>query len=189
MNSKDHQRLYNLLEFKVLNAKRKKLVSAHVLDGLSLAAGCKLLGLNLSRESKNSSIAGCLAAYRRSQDPEGKDELYEAARRLDILWNGASNSPNLAYEQFATVNLPLDTPGVFITPDGKTVDASGKPVLYPRTPSTLARASAPWKCECRSDVTQPAGEYLCSFCGRDNPGTVANRQRQRTALGCPQPTV
>ena len=91
MNSNDHQRLYRLLEFKVLSPKRKKLVAAHVLEGVSLARGCSMLALNVGRESRREDITACLAAYRRSQDPEGKDELYETTRRLDLLWNGVNN--------------------------------------------------------------------------------------------------
>jgi hypothetical protein len=181
MNSKDHQRLYSLLQFKVLSAKRKKLVSAHVLDGLSLAAGCKLIGLNLSRESKNPSIAACLAAYRRAGDPDGSAQLEETGRRLEILWRGRKTP---ADAQFATVNLPLSVPGCFITPDGKAVDAAGQPISYPEWPSVVVRATADWSCPCRPDVTQRAGSYLCYFCGRDNPESAANLKRQQVAMGC-----
>jgi hypothetical protein len=175
MNSTDHQRLYRLLEFRILTPKRRKLVAAHVLEGVSLARGCSMLALNVGRESRREDVTACLAAYRRSGDPEGKDELYEAARRLDILWNGASNSPNLAYEQFANVNLPLTTKGIFITPDGKTVDASGKPVPAPPRPTGLTvKASADWKCPCRPEAMNRAGGYLCVFCGASNPETAAN---------------
>src|SRR5207253_3108252 len=140
MNSNDHQRLYRLLEFKVLSPKRRKLVAAHVLEGVSLARGCSMLALNVGRESRREDITVCLAAYRRSQDPEGKEELYETTRRLDLLWNGVNN-PTLAYDQFATVNLPWGSnrPGLYLTPDGKTVDAAGLPVAAPPKPDLSTR--------------------------------------------------
>jgi hypothetical protein len=180
MNSNAHQRLYSLLQFKVLNAKRKKLVSAHVLDGLSLAAGCKLIGLNLSRESKNPGIAACLAAYRRAQDPDGSAQAEETGRRLELLWRGIKTP---ADPQFLTVNLPLSVPGAFITPDGKAVDAAGSPISYPEWPCTIVRATTSWECECRPGAIHPAGSYLCAFCGKDNPDTRINAERQKVAMG------
>jgi hypothetical protein len=179
MNSNDHQRLYRLLEFKVLNAKRRKLVAAHILEGVSLASACRMIGLNVGRESRREDVLACLEAYKRAQDPDGSAQLEETARRLEILWYGRK-AP--ADEQFATVNLPLSIPGTFITPDGKAVDATGKLIDYPEWPSVLARANSAWKCECRPEIAQPAGGYLCSFCGRDNPDTRANQQRQKAAL-------
>jgi hypothetical protein len=168
MNSNDHQRLYRLLEYKVLNTKRRRLVAAHVLDGLSLAAGCKLIGLNVGRESRREDVIACLAAYRRAQDPDGKDELYETTRRLDLLWNGVHN-PALAYDQFATVNLPWgpEHPSIYLMPDGKTVDAAGLPVPAPPKPDLSKRP--------------------CDSCGVDYPhGTVCGAC-QFKAAGRPLP--
>lgn len=182
MNSTDHQRLYRLLEFRVLNAKRKKLVSAHILEGVTLARGCSMLALNVGRESRRADVAACLEAYKRAQDPDGSAQTDETCRRLELLWYGIKVP---ADESFATMNLPLSVPGAFITPDGRAVDATGKPISYPEWPSAIVRASSSWKCECRPDTTQPAGGYLCGFCGRDNPDTANNRRRQKAALGVP----
>jgi len=50
------------------------------------------------------------------------------------------------------VNLPLSTKGVFITPDGKTVDAAGLPVPAPPKPDLSTRP--------------------CDVCGADYPRGV-----------------
>ncbi len=172
MEATKRKRLYELPEYRVLDAKRKKLVSFHVLDGVSFSRACTMLALNKTRESKRTEVVTCLAAFNRAQDPDGRGQLYETARRLEILWYGIKSTPD---EAFSTVNLPLSTRGVFITADGKTVDAAGLVVPAPPQPAPTVRATADWQCPCRPDITHRAGGYLCSFCGRDNPQTAAAR--------------
>ena len=72
----------------------------------------------------------CLAAFGRAVDPEGNASLYETARRLELMWYGWKET---ADPDFATINLPYR--GIFITPDGKPVDADGLPVPAPQAPA------------------------------------------------------
>ncbi len=170
MNSTKHQLLYRLLEFKVLNPKRKKLISAHLLEGVSLARGCTMLGLNLSRESKRDDVKACLKAFRLAQDPDGKAKLWEIIRRVELLWD-RGESP--ADPDFAEVNLPFE--GVLLTVDGHAVDAKGNPAPAPQPPpETIVPAKTDWQC---CGTVNRAGKYLCGRCGIDNPDTKANQAR------------
>jgi hypothetical protein len=136
MDATKRKRLYELPEYRVLDAKRKKLVSFHVLDGVAFSRACTMLNLNKTREAKRPDVKTCLAAFNRAQDPDGQGQLYETVRRLEILWYGIPSTPD---ENFATVNLPLSTPGLFITPEGKTVDAAGLPIPAPPKPDLSTR--------------------------------------------------
>ena len=164
MDATKRKRLYELPEYRVLDAKRKKLVSFHVLDGVAFSRACTMLTLNKTREAKRPDVKICLAAFNRAQDPDGKSQLFETVRRMEILWYGIQ-SP--AYDEFSTVNLPWgpEQPGMFLTPDGKTVDASGLPVPTPPKPDLSKRP--------------------CDICGANYPHGPVCRPCQFKAAGRP----
>jgi hypothetical protein len=184
MNSNDHQRLYRLLEFKVLNPKRKKLIAGHLIEGISLARGCTLLGLNLSREVKREDIKACLAAYTKAGDPDGKAAMWETIRRVELMWK--RTGPTTPDPAFAKVNLPFD--GVFVTPDGQAVDAKGRPTAAPEPlpstagPSTHLGAFSEWEQALAAEQAELASRSICSHCQGPMvpPGTIAG-----THVYCP----
>jgi hypothetical protein len=171
MNSTKHQLLYRLLEFKVLAPKRKKLISAHLLEGVSLARGCQMLALNLSREKVRDDIKACLAAFRTAQDPTGQAAIWETIRRVEIMW-GRSHAP--ADPDFADVNLPFD--GIFLTPAGEPVNAKGHPATPPQPPppstepSTHLGAFSDWEQAQAAKRAELASRQVCDGCQGPMPG-------------------
>src|SRR5438309_11642638 len=94
MRSTKHQTLYRLPEFRALNPKRQKLLAAHLLEDVSLARGCDMLALNLSRESRNPGVVDCLKAFNLSQDPDGQGQVEEHVRRLEECVYGLKSEPD-----------------------------------------------------------------------------------------------
>jgi len=130
MDTTKRKRLYELPEYRVLDAKRRKLISFHLLDGVAFSRGCSMLNLNKTREAKRPDVKACLNSFNRAADPDGQAALYETVLRMEKLWGLA---PAITGDQdFATVNLPWN--GIFLTPEGKSVDAFGLPVPTPPRP-------------------------------------------------------
>ena len=73
-NSNKRQMLYQLPEYRVLDTKRKKLISFHLLDRVAFSRACTMLTLNKSRESKREDVKACLKAFSEKQDPGGRTE-------------------------------------------------------------------------------------------------------------------
>jgi len=122
--------LYKLPEYRVLDTKRRKLIGFHLLDGVAFRRAATMLNLNKTRESKRADVVACLAAFNRALDPDGDAQKWETIRRVEIMWHRGSGGPS--DEAFKNVNLPFD--GLFLTPDGKPVDAAGNPVPAPVAP-------------------------------------------------------
>jgi hypothetical protein len=134
MDATKRKRLYELPEYRVLDSKRRKLISFHILDGVAFSRACTMLTLNKTREAKRPDIKACLAAYNRAQDPSGEAALYETVLRMEKMWG---LGPAIAGdEDFAAVNLPWN--GIYLTPAGKPVDAVGMPVPTPPRPTPAA---------------------------------------------------
>jgi hypothetical protein len=178
MNSTKHQLLYRLLEFKVLNPKRKKLLAAHLLEGVSLARGCQMLALNLSREKVREDIKACLKAFKLAQDPDGKATMWELIRRLEVMWGRSADHA----ADSDLINEPLAYEGVFITADSQAVDAKGHPATPPQPPAPSDRPSqylgtfSEWEQAQAAKRAELASRKVCDGCQGpmpQGPSTIA----------------
>jgi hypothetical protein len=126
--------LYALPEYRVLDTKRRKLISFHLLDAVTFSRACTMLALNKTRERKRPDVIACLDAFTRAASPDVNATLYETVYRLELMWDGRGTG--LGDPDFATINLPYA--GGFITPDGKFVDATGTSLPIPPRPPAPA---------------------------------------------------
>jgi hypothetical protein len=184
MDAIKRKRLYELPEYRVLDAKRRKLISFHLLDAVAFSRACTMLTLNKTREAKRSDIKACLASYNRAQDPYGQGQVEEHVRRLEECVYGRKSEPDanfagqvfelnprsFLYKELGIRELPAH-------PTPMTVDQRARYAEYVEQYVSVVRSESSWQCSCRPDATQNAGGYLCSFCGRDNPTTAAKRAR------------
>jgi hypothetical protein len=136
MDATNRKTLYNLPEYRALDMKRRKLISFHLLDGVAFSRACTMLGMNKTRESKREEITTCLAAFKTALDPTGDAEMWETIHRVEKMWGRGNTALNPA---FANVNLPFE--GIYVTPDGKPVNADGLPATAPQ-PATAATPEA-----------------------------------------------
>ena len=76
-------RLWKLDSYRALDDKRRRLVSAILLEGLSFAAGCRLLAMNQTREAANLDLQRCLTDFR-SAIPEPIAPKADKRKGLDF---------------------------------------------------------------------------------------------------------
>jgi hypothetical protein len=136
--------LYQLPEYRgITNRKRRQYLEAILIDKVPPTRAAKLLGQNAGRMAKDAQVKAVATAFQTQRDPGGLATMFEGARRLHLLWDGYCSTP--ADPDFADVNLPWgpEAPNVYLTPDGKTVDAAGHAIPAPSRPAPATPTATP----------------------------------------------
>ena len=104
MNAVEMKELYNHPAYRALDDKRKKLASAVLIYGQSFSAGCRVAGLNQSREMKNQKLQCCLREFGYEgakpavEDPTS-ESIYEGAERLEREYNAMTPDQQREYHE------------------------------------------------------------------------------------------
>jgi hypothetical protein len=136
--------LFKLPEYRAIsNRKKRHYLESVLIDRIVPTRAAKLLGLNAGRMTKDREVRAVAEAFQVRRDPGGLASMFEGARRLHLLWDGYCSTP--ADPDFAEVNLPWgpEAPNVYLTPEGKTVDAAGHAIPAPSRPAPVTPAATP----------------------------------------------